>query len=158
MLQKFPDVPKPSTTTSEAPIKSEPHLTWNNLSESFAMNTIGQELYLTETAISVAEAALCEEVSPMDISFNDVCEAGNDSSSWLSYQQSQLEAAATEVLGVELALAEIALNVAEAALENEYKDYFEDAKNDRQDKREEQMDEEYYSDYNNNQPEEDYDY
>ncbi len=138
MLQKFPAVPTSEAATSEAATSeaatseaatseaaaseaatseeatSEAHLSWNNLSESFAMDTLGQELNLTETALSVAEAALYEE-SPMDISFNSV-ETGNVPS-WLSYQQTQLEAAATELLGEEMALTEIALSVAEAALE-----------------------------------------
>lgn len=148
-------------TADAWPKVPENHLKWN-LNESFAMNTLGQELNLTETAISVAEAALCEDVSPMDISFNDVCEQGNETS-WLSYQQAQLEKAAEEVLGVELALADTAISIAEAVFENEYKDYFEQdekATNDRQDKCEEKMDEDddcYYSDYDC-QPEEDYDY
>ena len=109
MLQKFPAVP-----TSGAAATSEAHLSWNNLSESFAMDTLGQELNLTETALSVAEAALYEE-TPMDILFNSA-ETGNVPS-WLSYQQTQLEAAAAELLGEEMALTETAMSVAEAALE-----------------------------------------
>ena len=151
MLQKFPAVPTsgavpseavPSEAASEAATSgaatseaatSEAHLSWNNLSESFAMDTLGQELNLTETALSVAEAALYEE-SPMDISFNSV-ETGNVPS-WLSYQQTQLEAAATELLGEEMALTEIALSVAEAALEPmdlSDDDYYSDASYDGQD-------------------------
>ena len=122
MLQKFPAVPTSEAASEAAAISeaasgagtSEPHLLWNNLSESFAMDTLGQELNLTETALSVAEAALYEE-SPMDISFNSV-ETGNVPS-WLSYQQTQLEAAAAELLGEEMALTETAMSVAEAALE-----------------------------------------
>lgn len=152
MLQKFPAVPTSEAATSEAATSetatseaatsgaaiseaaiSEAHLSWNNLSESFAMDTLGQELNLTETALSVAEAALYEE-SPMDISFNGV-ETGNVPS-WLSYQQTQLEAAATELLGEEMALTEIALSVAEAALEPmdlSEDDYYSDASYDGQD-------------------------
>ncbi len=129
MLQKFPAVPTSEAVASEAVASgavasgavaseavaaSEPHLSWNNLSESFAMNTLGQELNLTETALSVAEAALYE-VSPMDISFNSA-ETGNVPS-WLSYQQTRLEAAAAELFGEEMALTETAMSVAEAALE-----------------------------------------
>jgi hypothetical protein len=127
MLQKFPAVPTSEAAseavtseavtseavTSEA-VTSEAHLSWNNLSESFAMDTLGQELNLTETALSVAEAALYEE-TPMDISFNSA-ETGNVPS-WLSYQQTQLEAAAAELFGEEMALTETAMSVAEAALE-----------------------------------------
>ena len=120
MLQKFPAVPTSGAGTSGAAsgaaseAASEPHLSWNNLSESFAMNTLGQELSLTETALSVAEAALYE-VSPMDISFNSA-ETGNVPS-WISFQQTQLEAAAAELFGEEMALTETAMSVAEAALE-----------------------------------------
>lgn len=137
-------------TADAWPKVPENHLNWN-LNESFVMNTLGQELNLTETAISVAESALQEEVSPMDISFNDVCEKGSNEMSWLSYQQSQLEKAAEEVLGVELAMAETAISVAEAVFENEYKDYFEQerqqANHDKQDKWEEKMDEDYDETY-----------
>ena len=135
MLQKFPAVPTSEAASEAAAISeaasgagtSEPHLLWNNLSESFAMDTLGQELNLTETALSVAEAALYEE-SPMDISFNSV-ETGNVPS-WLSYQQTQLEAAAAELLGEEMALTETAMSVAEAALEPmdiSEDDYYSDA-------------------------------
>jgi hypothetical protein len=146
MLQKFPAVPTSEAAseavtseavtseavTSEAVTSeaatSEAHLSWNNLSESFAMDTLGQELNLTETALSVAEAALYEE-TPMDISFNSA-ETGNVPS-WLSYQQTQLEAAAAELLGEEMALTETAMSVAEAALEpmdlSDDDDYYSDA-------------------------------
>jgi hypothetical protein len=114
LLQKFPDVPKASgADTSGA--DAESRLNWY-LSEDFVMNTLGQELNLTETAINVAEAAL----EDMDISGNDVSSlapANWYSAPWLSYQQTQLEAAAAEVLGAELALTETAISVAEAALE-----------------------------------------
>jgi hypothetical protein len=110
-LKQFPAVPK---------ISSEPHLVWNNLTDAFAMDTLGAELKLTETAINVAEAALYEEeVSPMDISFNSISaewtESGNGSS-WLSHQETQLNAAVTDILGAELALTETAMNVAESVL------------------------------------------
>ena len=92
---------------------------WNNLTDTFVMDTLGAELNLTETAMNVAEAALYEDVSPMDISFNSISaewsESGNGPS-WLSYQQTQLEATAMEVLGAELDLTETAMNVAERAL------------------------------------------
>lgn len=117
-LKQFPAVP----TRSEGSGKSagEPHLVWNNLTDAFAMDTLGAELKLTETAINVAEAALYEEeVSPMDISFNSISaewtESGNGSS-WLSHQETQLNAAMTDILGAELALTETAMNVAESVL------------------------------------------
>jgi len=124
LLQKFPDVPKASSEadpseadpseadSSEADAMSESRLNWY-LSEDFVMNTLGQELNLTETAISVAEAAL----ENMDISDN-IIQPGQNwySAPWLSYQQTQLETAAAEVLGAELALTETAISVAEAAL------------------------------------------
>jgi hypothetical protein len=119
LLQKFPDVPKASgADTSGADASgtdAESRLNWY-LTEDFAMNTLGQELNLTETAINVAEAVL----EDMDISGNDVSSlapANWYSAPWLSYQQTQLEAAAAEVLGAELDLTETAISVAEAALE-----------------------------------------
>ena len=118
-LKQFPAVPTsgPSGKIADA---SEPHLVWNNLTDAFAMDTLGAELKLTETAINVAEAALYEEeVSPMDISFNSISaewsESGNGSS-WLSHQETQLNAAMTDILGAELALTETAMNVAESVL------------------------------------------
>ena len=112
ILQKFPEVPTSEAGTSEAATRSEgssePHLSWNNLSDAFVMDTLGEELNLTETAINVAEAALYEESSPMDISFNST-----EGSSW---QKTQLEAAAVDVLWAELTLTETAMNVAESAL------------------------------------------
>ena len=100
---------------------SESHLRWNNISVAFVMETLGDELSLTETAMNVAEAALYEddESSPMDISLNSNSENWTEPvncSSWLSHQQTQLEATAVEVLGAELNLTETAINVAERVL------------------------------------------
>lgn len=117
-LKQFPEVP--TRSEGSGPSSSEPQLVWNNLTDAFAMDTLGAELKLTETAINVAEAALYEEeVSPMDISFNSISaewtESGNGSS-WLSHQETQLNAAVTDILGAELALTETAMNVAESVL------------------------------------------
>jgi hypothetical protein len=124
-LKQFPAVPARSEgscprSEGSVPSTGEPHLVWNNLTDAFAMDTLGAELKLTETAINVAEAALYEEeVSPMDISFNSISaewtESGNGSS-WLSHQETQLNAAVTDILGAELALTETAMNVAESVL------------------------------------------
>jgi hypothetical protein len=109
-LKKFPEVPKAKST-------SEPHLVWNNLTDAFVMDTLGAELNLTETAMNVAEAVLREEeVSPMDISFNSISAESGNGPSWLSYQQTQLETTAMELLGAEMALTETAMNVAESVL------------------------------------------
>ncbi len=117
MLQKFPEVPARSEGSGTG--KSEPHLMWNNISDAFVMDTLGAELSLTETAMNVAEAALYEDVSPMDISFNSISaewsESGNGPA-WLSHQQTQLEATAMELLGTEMDLTDTAINVAERAL------------------------------------------
>lgn len=130
-----------------APILPNTALNWNKLSESFAMDTLGDELNLTETAINVAEAALA------DLSFNDIYEA----ESWQSAPWNQMELE-TAGLSVELDLAETAISVAESAL----KDDLEQAKEERRLKQEEKMDEDddYYSDYYDEtcEREEDYDY
>ena len=121
-LQKFPDVPKPS----------EPHLKWKNMSEEFVMNTLGDELSLTETAIGVAEAVLTEgaatTVGDATVGVNtgyysispEWTECKN--SSWLSFYQKELETAAENTLGDELRLTETAIDVAEAALDE--RDYW----------------------------------
>ena len=102
--------------------KSEPHLIWPNLSDAFVMDTLGDELNLTETAMNVAEAVLHEEVSPMDISFNVSSEWTEcKAAPWI---QMQLETTAMEVLGDELRLAETAMDVAESVLtQMDYDDY-----------------------------------
>jgi hypothetical protein len=91
---------------------SERHMEWRQLSSDFVMQTIGDELNLTETAMNVAEAALMETDS------DDGCNHPMSyySDQWVSRQQLELAKVADELLGDELALTETAMNVAEAAL------------------------------------------
>jgi hypothetical protein len=112
-----------------------PHLSWNNLSEEFVMNTLGDDLALTETAMGVAESVL-NDVG-MDISDNVIPRSDYSgiewfNSSWQSFQQRQLETSATQMLGEEMSLTETAINVAEAALQEddddqEVPDYYDDS-------------------------------
>ena len=109
LVKEFPTVP------AAAP---EPHLIWP-LSEDFAMATLGEELTLTETAMSVAESVLEEEDCSMDCTSTSSTSSSTKnwySAQWTSYYDKQLAAAADEILGAELALTETAMNVAEAAL------------------------------------------
>jgi hypothetical protein len=81
------------------------------------MDRLGDELNLTETAMNVAEAALFEEVTPMDISFNSISMEWTEYGNGPSWQQTHLEKTATEWLGDELRLTETAIDVAESALQ-----------------------------------------
>lgn len=138
----MPNRPVPARPASA---KFEPHLNWP-LTEAFVMDTLGEEITLTETAINVAEAALAGDIE-MDVSdnyitppafnyitppvFNYVPETSEwYNSSWSSFYENQLAIAAAEVLGTELALTETAISVAEAALKDEYNDYFQEEKMD----------------------------
>jgi hypothetical protein len=116
ILSDMPQRPVPAAPVpAAAPVSSEPHLIWPNISEEFAMNTLGDELNLTETAMNVAEYALQEEdVTPMDISFNISAEWTESGDGW---QQTQLERTASEMLGEELRLTETATDVAEKVLD-----------------------------------------
>ena len=125
------------------PMKSEPHLIWQNLSEKFAMDMLGDELQLTETAMNVAEAALLEpavlEPAVLDeaallepavlepavlepAALLDTYNSDNViSREWTQcggslWIQTQLTDAAAEMLGDELQLTETAIDVAERAL------------------------------------------
>jgi len=111
------DAVVPNTSSEDACVPmAESPLNWY-LSQDFVMDTLGQELNLAETAISVAETAL--EDNSMDISANDITSLAPTnwySAPWLSYQQTQLEETAAEILGTEMALTETAVSVAEAVL------------------------------------------
>lgn len=105
IMKEFPIVPAPAP-------EPEPYLNCS-LSEDFVMDTLGEELTLTETAMNVAESVLEEDCSM------DCASAGAKNwynAQWASYYDKQLAAAADEILGAELALTETAMNVAEAAL------------------------------------------
>jgi len=147
-IEQFPNVPKrtpmperpvPTPTSTPSPIfkrptkplpspppQSEPHVNWY-LSDEFVMDTLGAELNLTETAMNVAESAL-EENCSMDISDNYVQNWYN--AEWSSFYENQLSAAATEILGAELALTETAMSVAESALQEYDEDYDDDSDDD----------------------------
>jgi hypothetical protein len=119
------------------------HISWNNLNlEATATAMLGDELALTEIAMDVAEHVLAED-EPIDyepieyndepIEYNDVTIEYNDKPNDyvpidyvpifvpdLSWNQMNLEATATAILGDELALTETAMDVAESALYEEY--------------------------------------
>ena len=121
-----PQRPVPVPAELVVPVKSEPHLIWQNLSEKFAMDMLGDELQLTETAMNVAEAALLEpallEPALLEPALLDTYISDNiisrewaqcGGSPWI---QTQLTNAAAEMLGDELQLTETAIDVAERAL------------------------------------------
>ena len=93
------------------------------------MDTLGDELALTETAIHVAESAL--EESSVDISDNYVQPPKSwYNAEWASFYENQLATAAAELLGAEMALTETAMSVAESALQEYDEDYDDDSGDD----------------------------
>jgi hypothetical protein len=88
------------------PVAVSTPMSWNRLTEEFAMKTLGAELELTETAISVAEAALDDPTELAELELTDTA---------ISVAESALAYDAVE-LGAELDLTETAISVAEAAL------------------------------------------
>jgi len=118
---------------AQAKAMPEARLTFKNLSEAFVMKTLGDELNLTETAISVAEAALAEDAEETSAEWNMTETAFNVAETALAEDVEEMTA--------ELNLSETAISVAEAAL-NDYLAGIEQANHDKQDKWEEQKDEE----------------
>jgi hypothetical protein len=92
-------------------VPSEPYLNWNRLSEEFAMNTLGAELNLTETAMSVAETALAEDDEEMSNEMDLTETAMNVAETALTEDHEEMSA--------EMDLTETAMSVAEAALAEE---------------------------------------
>ena len=59
------EIPVLTNIPSFTPTQS--HLNWNRLTEEFAMNTLGAELDLTETAMNCAEAVLAEDTNELEL-------------------------------------------------------------------------------------------
>jgi len=103
------------TETIREPNAESP-VSWNSVPEEYLVDTFGDERELMETAISVADSVL----NDLDISDNVISNySGMEWYSWNSFQQTQLETSATDILGEEMSLTETAINVAEAALKED---------------------------------------
>ena len=102
-------VPFAPPVKAKAKAKAEARLSFKNLSEAFVMNRLGAELNLTETAMSVAEAALMETDEEREAELNLTETAWNAAERALMETDEEQEA--------ELNLTETARSVAEHALQ-----------------------------------------